>query len=361
MRRVVGILASVAFATMLCCAVARATSALLDTAAPDIGAQLMLRLFGETSDATAAFAAAAGDRTSESPLRDLALQIPSPDTNPAYVTGITTASPARDFSRTAAPTNVSDLEHAFDAGLLHGDAGLAPPAPDGDAVTLAPSALLTATYQPVAAPKISPAPGTLAFDTPAKAVQTPAFAPVSAHVGGVQFEGNVAGGSSENSALSLHDSTGGAGANFQVRAGKRDINLNLDTQYERLERNDSSALSSGLSSASAWQLPGSDAPLAVPNYADLNRLSVGAGLAVPVLRGLTLNLNYGVQHLYGGYGLPGLVNLDTVNNFVRRKTDLRFPRRIEVALDFGVPGPLHRQRPPAQRVYANPRGCELHR
>jgi hypothetical protein len=41
---------------------------------------------------------------------------------------------------------------------------------------------------------------------------------------------------------------------------------------------------------------------------------LGAGLAVPVFHGLTLNLNYDAQRLYGGYTLPGLVDLDAVNN-----------------------------------------------
>jgi hypothetical protein len=40
---------------------------------------------------------------------------------------------------------------------------------------------------------------------------------------------------------------------------------------------------------------------------------LGAGLAVPVFHGLTLKLNYDAQRLYGGYTLPGLVNLDAAN------------------------------------------------
>ena len=52
----------------------------------DLGSQLMLRLFGETSDSSASFAAAHGDRASESPLRELALQIHSADVKP-YLAG----------------------------------------------------------------------------------------------------------------------------------------------------------------------------------------------------------------------------------------------------------------------------------
>jgi hypothetical protein len=73
----------------------------------------------------------------------------------------------------------------------------------------------------------------------------------------------------------------------------------------------------------------------VPNYADLNRLSVGAGVSVPVVRGLTLNLNYDAQHLYGGYGLPGLLNLDTINNTYGGNLTFTIPR-ISSSLSIGA-------------------------
>ncbi len=40
---------------------------------------------------------------------------------------------------------------------------------------------------------------------------------------------------------------------------------------------------------------------------------------------MTLNLNYGIQHMYGGYGLPGLYNLDTVNNTYGGKLTFNIP------------------------------------
>jgi hypothetical protein len=315
-RRVGSILASAALAIMLCGAIVHAASFAPAAIRPDIGSQLMLRLFGETTDSSASFAAAQGDRSSESPLRNLALQTAPTAAQAAFVSGV--AAPlAADRSTTPGLASVSDsvLAQAFDSGLAR-SVRFAPPAQSrDDAVTLIPSdALLTAAYQPIAPiPAISPAPGTLAFNSVPAATQSAAFAPTTLNVGSVQFQGHVQDSSSETPALSLHDTFGAAGADFQVRAGKRDINLDLTTQYEHLFRNDSNGFSSALGSTS-WQLPNADAPLVVPSYADLNRLSVGAGVAVPVLRGLTLNLNYGVQHLYGGYGLPGLVNLDAINN-----------------------------------------------
>jgi hypothetical protein len=326
-RRVGSILASAALAIVLFGAVARASSFALAAPGPDLGSELMLRLFGETSDSSASFAAAQGDRTSESPLRDLALQTAPAAAQSAFVSGVT-VTPLAGRDATPGLVSVSDsvLSSAFDAGIARG-VRFAPPAqsPD-DTVTLIPSsALLTAAYQPIAAPVISPAPGTAAFDSVPAATQSAAFAPSDVNVGGVQFQGHVQGSSSETPALSLHDTSGNAGADFQVRAGKRDIGLNLTTQYEHLFRNDSNSFSSALGSTSSWQLPNADAPLVIPNYADLNQLSVGAGVAVPVLRGLTLNLNYGVQHLYGGYGLPGLVNLDAINNTYGGKLTFDIP------------------------------------
>lgn len=336
MRRV-GVVANAALAVALCCGTAQAGFA---PSVPriDLGSELMLRLFGETSDSNAAFAAARGDRSGESPLHELAFQIAPERERPsfaapsdsAWLTGTSPAAPSIDLSAAA----------ALDAGLARSGVHFVPPSQSrDDLVTLMPSsALLTATYQPVApAPNISPQPGTLAFGrpltspslqslVPIQSPRVPSFVPVTAQVAGVKFEGQIEGASSESPQLSLRDNSYGAGANFDVRAGRRDLSLNLNTQYERVSRNDFSAFStSPLSSASSWQLPSADAPLAVPNYADLNRFSIGAGLAVPIVRGITLHLNYDTQRLFGGYGLPGLVNLDAVNNSYGGKLTFNSP------------------------------------
>jgi hypothetical protein len=141
----------------------------------------------------------------------------------------------------------------------------------------------------------------------------------------MQFEGHAEGASTEAPQASLHDNTYNAGASFDVRTGQRNLNVNLTSSYEHVARNDSAFSSSTLDSTSAWQLPGAAAPFVIPNYADLNRFSVGAGVAVPVLRGLTLNLNYDAEHFYGGYGLPGLMNLDAVNNSYGGKLTFDIP------------------------------------
>lgn len=318
MGRPGGVVASAALALLLCCGFARATTIMPLTPRLDIGSELMLRLFGETSDSRASFAAERGDRVSESPLRELALQVSPSQADPAFVGG--TVAGAVAANDTAPAGGLSDLAQALDGGLIKGGVHFAPSTQSHeDLVTLIPSsALLTAKYQaPAPAPNISPAPGTLAFSPPAPpaAASPTTFVPATMQVAGVRFEGNVESAAATTPQLALRDNSYGAGANFQVRAGKRDLNLDLTTQYEHVARNDINGFSaSSLSSASAWQLPGADAPFVVPSYADLNRYSIGAGIGVPLVRGLTLNLNYGAQRVFGGYGLPGLVNLDAVNN-----------------------------------------------
>src|SRR5580698_9711073 len=191
-----------------------------------------------------------GDRTSESPLRDLALNIPSAAGNSAAFssTEIVPLTALRAPS-TGAP-ETTNVTQAFDRSLMRNEAHFAAPFQSNDDVTVIPSsALLTANYQPVApVAAISPAPGTLAFDSVPAATQSATLAPLTVHLGGAQFEGNVQGGSSDTPALSLHDSTYGAGANLQLRAGKRDINLNLTTQYEQLLRNDNSGFAAAVGS-----------------------------------------------------------------------------------------------------------------
>ena len=321
-------MASAALAVVLCLSVARAGAITLASSPADLGSQLMLRVFGETSDSRSAFSAERGDRASESPLRDLALQS-SPGAQPAsFSAELAATSLPRYGGEAVALTSagISDLAAELDSGLVRG-VRFAPPAQSrDDVVKLAPPAPVTAAYEPVPPlPNISPGPGTVAFDSsPAAAVQPAAFAP-TARVGNVQFQGHAEGSSTDAPSLSLRDNSSAAGANFLVRAGKRDLNFNLTTQYEHLFRNDSNSFTAAPNPTSPWQLPNADAPLAIPSYSDLNRMSVGAGVDVPVFRGLTLNLNYGIEHLYGGYGLPGLMNLDTINNSYGGKLTFDIP------------------------------------
>ncbi len=337
MRRVIGLVGGAALALALSSAALAANSgALFATGHPDLGSQLMFRLFGETSDSSASFAAAHGDRTSESPLRDLALQINSAGRNPTFEAG-ESSTPGRFAVRDGSGETIASLNQGIGQGLAPSVVRFAPSSQVDSLVTLQPSTPLnSAAYQPVSpVPDISPGPGTLAFsplvtgsvglgDELPAAKQSAVYVPSTVQLGRVQFEGHVEGASTETPQLSLNDNSYGAGANVDVRAGRRNLNLNISSSYEHLGRSDSSFSASALD-PTAWRLPGPGGPLVVPSYADLNKLSVGAGLAVPVLRGLTLNLNYDAQRLYGGYGLPGLYNLDTVTNSYGGKLTFQIP------------------------------------
>ena len=325
MRRALGVTAIMALAIALCSVAARSASLALPAASPDLSVQLMLQLFGETSDYNASYAARYGDRASESPLREAALQIRPTDELAAYAPPLPSVAifVIPQYQGSDSGESLSAMTQAVAAGLWStSGAQFAPPTAlhqDQDATTVLPAnTLFRASYRAVApVPSFSPGSGTAAFaplENPSAAFGGQGSTPMQ--IGHVQFEGHSQAATTDTPQSALHDNAYNAGASFDVKAGKRNLNLNLSSSYEHLTRNDSSSFStSTLGSTSSWQLPGTDAPFAVPNYADVNAFSVGAGVAVPVLRNLTLNVNYAAQRYSGGYGfLPGLVNLDTVNN-----------------------------------------------
>jgi hypothetical protein len=291
-RRIVGVFASAVLALALSYASAAAAGRSFGRPSGDLASQLMLSLFGETSDSTAAFSAQNGDRASESPLREMAFRLPATASGVPFSAGLAT-SPALMQAHIALSSlpggGASYLARAVDAGLLSTNARFAPSSSESHdphaGLLNAQQALYTAAYQPVAAePAISPGPGTLAFDT------TPAPTLTDA---------------SNDTSFGLGD---------EGRAPKRSLNFTLSGEYEHETLNDIAGFAPSSAQAPSWQLPNANVALSAPDYTGSNRLSLGAGLAVPVFHGLTLNLNYDAQRLYGAYAPPGLVNLDAVNN-----------------------------------------------
>jgi len=361
-RRLVGVIATVALVAALARGIAAAAYMPADSSAYDLRPQLMLRLFGESSDSRASLAAAYGDRTSESPLRDLAL-------------GTQVADRAAAFAREATSAPTFAITHAGHASLASDDgtfslaqtirsrllqtnlrfSAQAPAAGDGappafDGGRGSPAATFTVgQYEPVApAPLVSAqsvafsfAPSTrgtssaapqslaLAFGGSAAgpgAAGSSTLVPAAVRLGPLQFTTRLESAALAAPALSMNDNAYGAGATFDVRAGARSLNVDLSSNYERVTRNDASGLSSpALGASSSWQLPSADAPLLVPNYADMSKLSVGAAVAVPVVSGLTLNLNYAADRMFGGYGMPGLSNLDATDNSYGGKLTFEIP------------------------------------
>ena len=292
MRRIIGVSASAVLALALSYGSAAAAGLSFGRPNEDLASRLMLSLFGETSDSTAAFSAQNGDRASESPLRGMAFALPAPGSSSSFSAGLPTQ-PASMQAHIALSSlsgaGASYLARAVDAGLLSTNAGFAPSSSESHdphaGLLNAQQALYTAAYQPVAPQAtISPAPGTLAFDT------TPA-PPVADASNETPF-----------------------GLGYDGRAPKRSLSLTLSGQYEHVALNDIAGFVPSSGESPTWQLPNANAALTAPDYTGSNRLSVGAGIAVPVFHGLTLNLNYDAQRLYGAYAPPGLVNLDAVNS-----------------------------------------------
>jgi hypothetical protein len=310
-RRVVEIVAAAALVVALPSAIARATASQMLVGAPDLGSQVMLRLFGETSDSSASFAAVLGDRVGESPFHELALQV-HPSGGAPYLAN-------------SAPAFAQDRLTLRDLDATRSDVRFSPVTLSHDnMIAFVPSGTPFAVpYQPVApAPSISPAPGTLAFAPPSGSAggndnlahaTRAAFAPTSTQIGAVRFEGRDGSTDVQTPQLNLNDtSASAAGSNFNVRAGKHSLSVNLSGAYDQVTGGGND-FSVSMLNAGSLQVPGS-LPLVGPNDAGVNRPSLGAGLAVPVIHGLTLNLNYAAERLYNVSGLPGLMNLDAVNN-----------------------------------------------
>lgn len=317
----------------------------------DLAPAVMLRLFGENSDRSASLAAASGDRNGESPLRDLALagRPCCPTSRPKITVG------GQHFVAGDAPALPQVAGSLFDgAGTGRASAtpatsqfgfGASAMATPDAAASAAPVADFTVGhYQPVPQPTtivaepgsiafqptLSPAPqrpAALAFgdaSTPAGAGMARFASPSVLRLGALQIGTRTEAANLTAPQQALQDNAYGAGADFDVRAGERRLNVDVSSNYERLTRNDS-AMAAPAVGDSSWRLP-DDTPLIVPNYADVSKVSVGAAVAVPVVRGLTLKLDYGADRLFGGYGLPGLTNLDATGNSYGGKLTFQIPK-----------------------------------
>ncbi|HZY98107.1 MAG TPA: hypothetical protein VFE36_00900 [Candidatus Baltobacteraceae bacterium] len=332
MRRAIGVVLVTALAVALSLAVASATS--LDAPSYDFRSAVFMQVFGEITDPASAVAAAYGDRTSESPLRALALRVPDSGTNGSFMVNVAAAPTFTQAPQRPDTDGYRDLAQTVGARLLSTSVLYsAPAAPRTDAApstvssVASPQAFPVAAYQPVEAAAYGELPsGEVSFapiagsqalaKTSASGVAgaggTSASLPALLHVGPVNFEGQVQGDSTQAPQIALHDNSYGAGADIAVRAGRRNLDVGLSSSYEQLTRNDANFSAAAPSASLA--LPGGDTSLVIPNYSNLSRLTLNAGVAVPLVNGLTLNLNYDTARLLGSYGLPGLTNLDSIDN-----------------------------------------------
>lgn len=291
----------------------------------DLRSQILLQLYGETGDSAMTLAASFGDAVSESPLRRFAFRLAPPDI-PQFELPAVASLPAAhlDLSRyvtatfepTAAPVLAASAAPSASPSALSYDAS---PAPAfglyrGEAAqpTSAPGNVRFQLSSPSGSPNASSyAPAAPMPDTLGQSAAT-ATVNVPVRVGPVNFQGRVEGGSSFANDSSLKSNAYGAGANFNVQAGKRAVNVDVASRFEHVTRNDT-PLTQSVDGASSWQLSNDNLPILVPAFADVSKHTLSAGLAVPVSRRLTAGVQYDTQHLLGGYGAPGLNNLDANN------------------------------------------------
>ena len=292
----------------------------------DLRTQILLQLYGETGDSAMTLAASFGDAVSESPLRRFAFRLVPPNipqfelpavaSLPAahldlsrYVTATFEPTAAPMLAASAAPSASPSAILSYGAspapafGMYRDDAAQPTSAPANVRFELsAPSGSTNASsYAPAA-----PMPDTLGQNAATATVNVPV------RVGPVNFQGRVEGGSSFANDSSLKSNAYGAGANFNVQAGKRAVNVDVASRFEHVTRNDT-PLAQNVEGSSSWQLSNDNLPILVPAFADVSKHTLSAGLAVPVSRRLTAGVQYDTQHLLGGYGAPGLNNLDANN------------------------------------------------
>jgi len=318
----------------------------------DLRSQVVMQVFGETSDAHADFAGTLEQPGSESMLREYALRIDHPVTSSGFaVVDI----PQQSIAQAPISAAESAMSLSVSAPVPSGFSSSNVPIP---AVTvnrsIATPSPLTAFYSG-AAPETAQNPQGVNFDltvgsqggesplvtfSPAMSPQnftagesgpdaltlpqTQATVKVPVHVGKVRIETRFEGAQAQQPQLSLLDQAYGAGANFNVQAGKAKVNVDLDSRYEHLTINDSSLSSSSFDPTSSMQLS-NDVPLLVPAYADVSKRTLSAGVAVPVTHSLTFGLQYDTQHLLGGYGSPGISNLDARNDIYGGKLTFALP------------------------------------
>jgi len=100
-----------------------------------------------------------------------------------------------------------------------------------------------------------------------------------------------------------------------VRAGKHNFGLDFSSDIEHLSLN-----------TPTFNVNDSDAQLFAPSFADVSRRTLGTALTVPLSRRLTGSLQFDTEHLLGGYGAPGLENLDANNTVLGARLTYQLPK-----------------------------------
>jgi hypothetical protein len=307
MRRWLCALQIGALVSVLCSGVAAASMTLDGAFAPqsfNLSAQLFASCFGESSEQQASF---------DAPLRGVAFTVKAsaPATTAAQPAASTLPAPAvaiSDAPSVPAPLPVKDLSLAQLSSQTH-----APAVEYYESALPAPTDAPSTRRFDLSALQMSDAQlsgfAATALATGASNVQTTGkYVPM--RLGKLQFAPHAEAGQSD--ALQSNTTNGalGAGATLNVRAGARNVGLDLSSALEHVTLTAPQFSSAG---ASAPSLSGAQLPVFVPAYADVSAQTISTGVTVPVTRKLTASLQYDTQHLLGAYGVPGVANLDANN------------------------------------------------
>lgn len=288
MRPFAGLLLAVTLAVVRATAIA---SPVLGTP-PDLGKTLVLRLFGEISDA-ASFSTSGVSLAFESPLREAAFVV-SVDRAPSSccaavrmvaqrriaIPAISYVAPQRSYFTAPARSRATASQRA---GASVAALGLGVASPYG--------ADLTTFFQPDASAS------SFAFGraTAAPNSGVPAFVTQSA-----LGEGGTAPALDQNVQLPL-----------ALRLGNLHVLAGFDAGF-------ATTPSAGIDNT---------LPVFVPSYANVSRSSLSANVAVPLAPRLLVGVGYNTERLVTGYGMPaGLDGLDARNDTYSGNLTFLFPR-----------------------------------
>ena len=181
------------------------------------------------------------------------------------------------------------------------------------------------TFSPVLDPQHAFTADSAGADAGTTLPQTQAGLAVPVRLGHVHLQTHVEGAQAFQSQADLRDNAVNAGATFQSRVGSHKVDVDVSSGFEHMTVNSPIAASSGFDGTSSYELSNLNLPVLVPAYADVSKRTLSAGVGVPVARNVSVQVQYDAQRLQGGYGAPGLVNLDARNDVYGGRVTLQIP------------------------------------
>jgi hypothetical protein len=151
-------------------------------------------------------------------------------------------------------------------------------------------------------------------------------------VGRVRLTTHADAAQAEQPNLALTDQALGTGATFDVRAGARNLGLDVSSHYEHFTVNQPGLSGNAFDSSASYGLSNGTIPVFVPAYADVSKRTYSAGIAVPITQRFSANLQYDTQHLFGGYGAPGIENLDANTSIYGARFTYALPKNASLSL-----------------------------